>query len=37
LRVMREAAAVARQLQAKESPASVTIEQVDAGVAKKPL
>jgi membrane dipeptidase len=37
LRVMREAAAVAKRLQATESPASVTIEQLDAGVAKKPL
>jgi membrane dipeptidase len=37
LRVMREAAAVAKRLQATESPASITIEQADASVAKKPL
>jgi membrane dipeptidase len=37
LRVMREAAAVAKRLQATESPASITIEQADAGAAKKPL
>ncbi|GAB2558811.1 dipeptidase [Rhodanobacter koreensis] len=36
LRVMREAAAVARQLQATEPPSSATIEQLDAAVAKKP-
>ena len=35
LRVMREAAAVAKQLQATESPAMVTIEQADGVAAKK--
>jgi len=36
LRVLREAAAVARQLQSSEPPSSATIEQLDAAVAKKP-
>ena len=36
LRVMREAAAVARRLQAGEPPSSATIGQLDAAVAKKP-
>jgi membrane dipeptidase len=36
LRVLREAAAVAAQLQASEPPSSATIEQLDAAVAKKP-
>jgi len=35
LRVLREAAAAAKRLQATESPSSVTIEQADAGVVKK--
>ena len=35
LRVMREAAAVARRLQASEPPSSATIGQLDAVVAKK--
>ena len=36
LRVLREAAAVATQLQASESPSSATIGQLDADVAQKP-
>jgi membrane dipeptidase len=36
LRVLREAAVVARQLQSSEPPSSATIEQLDAAVAKKP-
>ena len=36
LRVMREAAAVAKRLQATEAPATTTIEQADADLAGKP-
>ena len=36
LRVMREAEAVAKRLQATELPSNATIESLDAGVAKKP-